>query len=792
MATQSTKLKLPVPVGTDYFNRQAYVDLINAIDAAAVPLSEKAVANGFASLDSSGDVPLAQLDNLYNVLKGLGFSDSIKDLGTVDANNVLSHGLYYVSSTSTNIPVSSVGFFIINLKLGSNIIQSAYGNNTNRDMFIRRYAGGAWGAWQQSETTTGAQGKVNSHAADMVAHITAAERNTWNAKAPTTPVTTSVNGLMIAADKSKLDGVAAGAEVNQNAVSGLKVGSTTVASASKSQVVELVADTNVVLTPDNVAKKVTVGLSANVETTTGAFNKSETAKNAAIDFAKSFGLGSTVKKLTTGDLNTITESGFYFADDAVSNKPTSGDDYYIINSIYASGSGVQIAVLSGSSNRMFVRRGSVNTWNAWSEIETVAGSEAKVNATQKAKVTQDSGYEIALASTDLNTVLMTGFYYTTGSTNMPTGVSNNGHLQVFARSSTYAVQHYTPYSSSQVYIRVYNNGTWTAWSELQTDSAVDVKIANSYKRVRGSDSTTKTDIKTLAPGRYFGSYFTNSPLAPTDGSYSNVDVTDSLDGTMKQIVFTVNGDNKTYTAMVSTSGALSAWSELETVAGSTSKANTAESNAKAASAPIAHVGAGGTAHAAATTSVAGFMSSADKTKLNGIATGAEVNQNSFTSIKVGTQTVAADSKTDTLELVGGNRISLVPDVTNDKVTFNLDLEVQTELWSGSSYLQAATTIAPTKPLSQCRNGWIFVWSDYDVGNHTNDFNWAFSFIPKAFPSMDNGGSAYIQIPNYATATEVKYVIKTIYINDGTITGHDDNMSDAVEGRDVVLRKVLEF
>jgi hypothetical protein len=41
----------------------------------------------------------------------------------------------------------------------------------------------------------------------------------------------------------------------------------------------------------------------------------------------------------------------------------------------------------------------------------------------------------------------------------------------------------------------------------------------------------------------------------------------------------------------------------------------------------AHVGSGGTAHSNATTLVAGFMSSTDKTKLDGIAAGAEVNVN---------------------------------------------------------------------------------------------------------------------------------------------------------------------
>jgi len=77
-----------------------------------------------------------------------------------------------------------------------------------------------------------------------------------------------------------------------------------------------------------------------------------------------------------------------------------------------------------------------------------------------------------------------------------------------------------------------------------------------------------------------------------------------------------------------------------------------------------------TTYSEATTSAAGLMSATDKTKLNGIATGAEVNQNAFSNIKVGSTTVAADAKTDTLELVGSN-VTLAPDATNDKVTIEL-------------------------------------------------------------------------------------------------------------------------
>lgn len=47
---------------------------------------------------------------------------------------------------------------------------------------------------------------------------------------------------------------------------------------------------------------------------------------------------------------------------------------------------------------------------------------------------------------------------------------------------------------------------------------------------------------------------------------------------------------------------------------------------------------------------------------------AEVNQNAFSNVKVGSTTVAADAKTDTLELVAGSNVTLTPDATNDKVT----------------------------------------------------------------------------------------------------------------------------
>ena len=102
-----------------------------------------------------------------------------------------------------------------------------------------------------------------------------------------------------------------------------------------------------------------------------------------------------------------------------------------------------------------------------------------------------------------------------------------------------------------------------------------------------------------------------------------------------------------------------------------------------------------------------------KNKLDGIATGAEVNQNAFSNVKVGSSTVAADSKTDTLEIAAGSNISLAADTTNDKVTItgknmvytnnNLAPEEDTPAaWQTLLNTSASTGVDP-------HNGYFVTW-----------------------------------------------------------------------------------
>ena len=117
---------------------------------------------------------------------------------------------------------------------------------------------------------TGANNYVHpsNHDATMITEdtthrfVTDAEKTAWNAKASTAIATTAANGLMSKDDKTKLDGIATGAEVNQNAFSNIKVGDSTVIADAKTDTFELVPGANVTITA--VDDKITIA-STNTE-----------------------------------------------------------------------------------------------------------------------------------------------------------------------------------------------------------------------------------------------------------------------------------------------------------------------------------------------------------------------------------------------------------------------------------------------------------------------------------------------------------------------------------------------
>lgn len=128
-----------------------------------------------------------------------------------------------------------------------------------------------------------------------------------------------------------------------------------------------------------------------------------------------------------------------------------------------------------------------------------------------------------------------------------------------------------------------------------------------------------------------------------------------------------------------------------------------------------------------------FMTSAEKTKLAGIATGAEVNQNAFSNVKVGSTTVSADTKTDTLELVAGSNVTLTPDATNDKVTIAATDTTYSDATTSTSGLMSATD--KTKLNGIATGAEVNVQSDWNVSDNTSD---AFIKNKPTIPTVNNG------------------------------------------------------
>lgn len=111
--------------------------------------------------------------------------------------------------------------------------------------------------------------------------------------------------------------------------------------------------------------------------------------------------------------------------------------------------------------------------------------------------------------------------------------------------------------------------------------------------------------------------------------------------------------------------------------------------------------------------------STEKTKLSGIAAGAEVNQNAFSTVKVGSTSLTADSKTDTLTITAGNNITLTPTANSDSFTIAAtDTTYSDVVAGGASGLM--TGADKTKLNGIAEGAEVNVQSDWSVTSTTSD------------------------------------------------------------------------
>lgn len=114
------------------------------------------------------------------------------------------------------------------------------------------------------------------------------------------------------------------------------------------------------------------------------------------------------------------------------------------------------------------------------------------------------------------------------------------------------------------------------------------------------------------------------------------------------------------------------------------------------------------------------------------------------------------------------------------------------LWTGAMYMTAGHEITPSKTLSDCRNGWMLLWSDYNPGEGENNYDFFTTFIPKrAYTGQKWGGGQFLfNIPSHYAADTHNYIVKLLHVHDTKLVGHANNVS--AERNDVVLRAVYEF
>lgn len=124
------------------------------------------------------------------------------------------------------------------------------------------------------------------------------------------------------------------------------------------------------------------------------------------------------------------------------------------------------------------------------------------------------------------------------------------------------------------------------------------------------------------------------------------------------------------------------------------------------------------------------------------------------------------------------------------------------LWTGGYYMSSSNgtpqTVKPSKKLSECRNGWVLVWSDYDPDTSTKnntDIHHDYVFKKNVAGANWSGQCMLCDIPRYmgSNAEDVdteRRILKAIYIHDDRIEGSYQGAYD--ERNDVVLRAVYEF
>lgn len=180
--------------------------MLDAQNVGAIPVEEKGAAGGVAELDSNGLVPASQLPSYVDDVLEYASRSAFPATGETGKIYVdMSTNIIYRWSGSQYVEISP------SLALGETSA-TAYRGDRGKAAYDHAQARGSAFASGLYKVATNAEGHVTGATAVAKGDITAlgipAQDTTYDA------ATQSANGLMTAADKAKLDGIEAGAQVN--------------------------------------------------------------------------------------------------------------------------------------------------------------------------------------------------------------------------------------------------------------------------------------------------------------------------------------------------------------------------------------------------------------------------------------------------------------------------------------------------------------------------------------------------------------------------------------------------
>ncbi|KUP25894.1 pyocin knob domain-containing protein [Paenibacillus sp. DMB5] len=381
---------------------------------------------------------------------------------------------------------------------------------------------------------------AQDHAADTVKHITAAERTAWNAKASTVAATASAAGLMAAADKAKLDGVAAGANnyTHPNHTGDVTSTSDGVTAIAAGVIVDADVNSAAAIGWGKISK--TGSSLADLATRSAGDLSSGTLAAARLpaisgDITMAAGAGTAV----------ITAGAIVNAD---VNASAAIDASKIGTGVV---SNAEFAYLDGVTSAIQTQLNAKETPAGAQTKANTAESNAKVytdaKAWQKYRLTGDDGKSLVISGTDLNNITANGFYNGDTLSNSPDGTASWFYIEVQCHSngSGYVLQkaHRLNGGVNSFFMRTKENNVWGAWSADLFQSVANGKssIASAISG-KGVAASGSDDFGTLAAK-------ISRIVVSTGGEYV-FNMSQSVTTRTKKDIFTTPNGTKTFKSVV--------------------------------------------------------------------------------------------------------------------------------------------------------------------------------------------------------------------------------------------------